>query len=523
MFQLVRLRDFAGSPKDAITLLGVVITALAVGVAATSSQSLWIDEAHSAHKAMQSSLPDFFACMQTDLGSDLQMPLYMLMLWGWEKIFGHSEFALRAMNIPLFVAAVTVAFVCLRQPRSQRIFFIILACSSAFLWAYIDEARPYILQFAGAVACMVPLANLATSASGPPQKGDINLFAIGVLVLCGSSLLGVIFAFWYGLAFLLLWSWRQPIIQILSSPNLLGASLVALPILVILAGYYVWTLAIGAGASGAATTNLLTLGFGAYELLGFAGAGPGRNELRQNVELALARFGVPLLAYGLALASLVFACWAQSVGTLKRHGLSMASAVFWLSSVIAATTAVLVAIVGDFRLLGRHLTPALPFILWGLAGAASCLWSWPRYGALGRVLVLAAITAMVASATTYRIGAQHSKDDYRSATRLANAEILRGGTVWWAADRIGAKHYGVEMLIFTEISSSQLGAGSAFMANNRQADYLALLPNPSLVILSKTDVYDRHGCLRQWLTENHFELVGRKSAFSFYKREGDKL
>ena len=50
--------------------------------------------------------------MGSDRGSDLQMPLYMLMLWGWEKIFGRPEFALRAMNIPLFVIALILTVRC---------------------------------------------------------------------------------------------------------------------------------------------------------------------------------------------------------------------------------------------------------------------------------------------------------------------------------------------------------------------------------------------------------------------------
>jgi hypothetical protein len=89
-----------------------VLIGIIACLAAISSQSFWIDEAHSAVKDISREWHDFIWRMQNPLGSDLQMPLYMAMLWGWEKVFGHSEFALRAMNIPLFVIALMLAVRC---------------------------------------------------------------------------------------------------------------------------------------------------------------------------------------------------------------------------------------------------------------------------------------------------------------------------------------------------------------------------------------------------------------------------
>ncbi|MFZ9933737.1 MAG: hypothetical protein ACO3G9_11150, partial [Chthoniobacterales bacterium] len=114
--------------------------AVAVCFFAISSHSLWIDEANSAMKAMAPDLRRFLALMCSERGSDLQMPLYMLMLWGWEKLFGHSEFALRALNIPFFAAAIGTATASLKLPLPTRLFFALFACCSAFVWAYLDEA-----------------------------------------------------------------------------------------------------------------------------------------------------------------------------------------------------------------------------------------------------------------------------------------------------------------------------------------------------------------------------------------------
>src|ERR1017187_10992011 len=78
----------------------LILLTISVSALAASCQSFWIDEAVTATLAIQSSLKDWGHKMLTMLGSDTQMPLYMLYAWSWEKICGHNEWWLRLSNLP---------------------------------------------------------------------------------------------------------------------------------------------------------------------------------------------------------------------------------------------------------------------------------------------------------------------------------------------------------------------------------------------------------------------------------------
>ena len=183
-----------------IQVSALVFVAL-IGVIAVSNQSLWIDEGNSAMKAIQPSFVLFWEKMKELSGSDLQMPLYMGLLWAWEKIFGHSEYALRALNIPFFTMSAAVFLYLLDAERRLKLAFIFLMCFSPMLWVYLDEARPYIFQFFGATSIVVALWNQSKK---PHLNKNLAIFCMGALALCGSSLTGVIFTFWFGLAFLVI-------------------------------------------------------------------------------------------------------------------------------------------------------------------------------------------------------------------------------------------------------------------------------------------------------------------------------
>src|SRR3984957_2783493 len=93
------------------------LLALAVCLIAISSQSFWIDEAFMAGKAAQPTLADWWHMMPKGSGSDLQMPLYMIYMWGFAKIFGLAEWNLRAANIPWFVIGFAIFISALPKPQ----------------------------------------------------------------------------------------------------------------------------------------------------------------------------------------------------------------------------------------------------------------------------------------------------------------------------------------------------------------------------------------------------------------------
>lgn len=481
--------------------------ALATGLLAVSSQSLWIDEAGSAILAMDTDPLAF----TKDRGSTLQMPLYMLMLWGWEKVFGNSEFALRAMNIPLFVVAMLVTATCWNASTMTRAFFLASACSSAFVWAYLDEARPYILQFLGATVSVVALRHLATSGR-PPACSDLWLFSFGMIVLCGSSLIGVIFAFWFALAFLAIWLPCESAGRIAARKDFRMVGAIIVPLLLCLGLYYIWTLRVGAAASGVGKTSVVNLGFVAYELLGFTGAGPGRSSLRESLGLAVNSYAPFLGAYGLMLSAFAI-LGIQSLNWRRcRQGSAYSTWIFWLTAVFAAASVYLVGISGGFRLVGRHFTPLLPFILMLFALAASAMWLRREF--LTRLSVIAILLSSMASSLAYRFSDQHAKDDYRAAAAVARAALSGGEVVWWAADPAGGRFYGLNA---QDSNCSQSASNVQMLFNPTPSELNHLSERAWTVILAREDVYDAYGSIRNALSNAGYEQSLSLPGFRVYR------
>ncbi len=485
--------------------------ATAVGFVGVSSQSLWIDEANSAAKAITPDLSHFAQSMLAERGSDVQMPLYMAMLWAWSKVFGPSELALRAMNIPLFALAIAVVVALMHRPFIERAFFAVFAMCSPFIWAYFDEARPYMLQFFGGALCMVPLANLSfnkSERSGP----DFFLFAIGVVVLCGSSLLGVVFALCFGAGFLYVLARGRQLPLVIHRKDWLIVALVCIPVLVALGAYYAWTLSVGARASGVGSTTPASTVFAVYELLGFSGLGPSRTSLREAPAEALKPHLSALFLYGALLFAFIF---TAVIALLRRQSFNVAKAAFWVAPVLATAAVLVLGVLTGFRVLGRHCMPILPFVFLALAMAASIVWRGQRRVA-GRALVVVLSLAMLSSALSYRFLHRHAKDDYRAAATEARKTIDSKGVVWWAADLMGGKYYGLLPQLATSAKTVDANVGGLFMANSRSGEYLAELPSPDLIVVSKRDIYDREGALKEWIRTHGFRRAARLPGFEFY-------
>ena len=494
-----------------VLLTGVF--AAIVGFVAVSPQSLWIDEAGSASKAMETTLTSFFGALLIDRSSDLQMPFYMFMLWGWEKLFGHSEFALRAMNIPLFTAALVLVARFWRADTLRLSFFIVFACSSAFLWAYLDEARPYILQFLGATACLVPLVNLAGGIP-PASSSDVKLFTFGTLVLCGASLFGIVSAFWFSLAFLVLLLTKQPLPDILKRHDIKLSLVIALPLLVGLGVFYFWTLLNGARASSVGNTGIMNVAHSYYELIGMAGLGPGRGDLRSSAA-AIMPFIPSLAAYacivGLLIAFGAYLGWKYGNFSSDRRDWI----VFWFVPVAVALSTFTVGVFGDFRVVGRHLTPILPFILVLFSMTSAALWRSP-FPKTGRTITCLTVLAMLCSAVTYRQSDRHAKDDYRAAAAVGRDALARGDAVWWVANREGAVYYGLNVSSINSIESDRKVEPIAYCFMSPSLAVVAGFPTAQTVILSKTDIYDRYGSVRAMLENGGFRPTAHFTSFDVY-------
>ena len=530
-----------------LALLGVCCVAI-------SGRSFWIDEACTAVKAALPSTPgEWWRTLKGDPGSDLQMPLYMFFIWGWAKLFGASEWSLRLANFPWFVGG-ALAFILAFPPGDRR--RVTAACAvllCPFAWYYLDEARPYTMQLGASllvVASLIRLASCPTrlgggghiawganatgdgrnpdqgacssgalSTRGPALEGRdpftsetqvqtaVILFVFGLVVLSGSSLLGMIWAGAALAAMSAVLSFRG--VAILMKRWwllwLAGGALLAA-----FGGFYLWTLSLGARASAAATTTFGSVLFVGYELLGFSGLGPGRLDMRIAGPVALRPYLMWVAPYGAAIAVLLGAALVQERKIRNHRHLLLV-----LSCCAPAAFILIVGYVAHFRVLGRHLTPLVPLFL--LLFTIGLAWLWSQRHAWARVAALAFCGLSLVSCLSLRFSVRHEKDNYRAAAALAKAALSQGQVVWWNAAEVGARYYGVPLA-----AKGSVGADAARAVVSPSREMLADLPFPQMIITSKPDVYDRQSAISEFLREQSFHPVGQCTAFVIWTRRGNQ-
>jgi hypothetical protein len=489
-----------GSSSTRKTIWTAALLALAVTFAAVSNQSLWIDESLTALKAGQPTFAAWWQSMAADRSSDLQMPFYMLYEWGFAKLCGTSEWALRAGSIPWFAAGL-IAFL-LAFPRSSRRVAGLVIITSPFIWYYLNETRPYGMQIGASLALFASLFALR-QVSPSSERGWMIAFLLGLIALSGSSLLGMIWAGALVLALPFLFS-RVRLEHLVRAHA--WFCFATLCLLSMLAGYYLWTIKLGARASDVGTTDLRNIPQIAYELLGFAGLGPGRLEMRSGQLGVFLPFILPLVFYAIAVGTLLgvgcHALWRESSRQTK---IAFAVAI-GLPAVILLGAGWLL----HFRVLARHFTPALPVVLFVLAHGfeiARSKPSWPF-----RIAACGFVALAIVSCCSLRFAARHKKDDYRTAAAIANAAYNRGHVVWWNAGREGALYYHVPIPAMLDPRDL------AVLLINPGPDVLAILPPPQVVIVSRPDVYDGGGAVAQYLRRYGYVAAGGCRAFSVWQR-----
>jgi mannosyltransferase len=135
---------------------GVLLLAIAAGGALRlwrlGAQSLWYDEWLTT-RAVAGTLRDLLHHVGNREGI---APTYFLGMWGWVRVFGDGETALRAVSALIGTATVPVAYAIARELGQRRagarIAASLVAVSPMLVW-YSQEARPYsLVAFMGALS-----------------------------------------------------------------------------------------------------------------------------------------------------------------------------------------------------------------------------------------------------------------------------------------------------------------------------------------------------------------------------------
>jgi hypothetical protein len=471
-------------------------------VLAVSWQSLWIDEAFTAALSSKSSLHEWWRALLGFRSSDVQMPLYMLYMWGWVKVVGSSEWALRAGGLIWLVPGL-VAMASGFARRTQRMAVMLAAVTSAFAWYYAGEARPYAMQLGASCLVFAALHRLGRDELSERQQSHwLSGFLGGFLILCGSSMLGAVWSMAaLAAAFILIPRRRFPGLWKTGWLRLVLTGL----LLLVLGLYYLWTLSVGARATAASGSDWRTVVFVFYEQLGLTGLGPGRIDLRQAGIQSLRPYIVPLAGYVLLSAILV------TNGIREVLRLESAKRVRALAVAVALPAAILLGagFAAHFRVVGRHLTPLMP-IWFGLLGLGlAALWS--SAGWMGRPVLAAYLLLSLCSCLSIRFAVRHQRDDYRDAAQYAKLALGQNQVVWWNADAGCARYYKMPL------DADGNGENKAILILNPSAVDLANLKKPDVVIVSKPDLYDTAGALAEYLARNHYRASGKFPAFTIWR------
>jgi hypothetical protein len=491
----------AASPTGRpLTMTGgviVLLATLAVGGCAVSGGSLWIDEFSTAYVAQARGLGDWWQRLTATGGSTVQMPAFTLWLTLWEKLFGHTEWALRAANLPwLLLATVSVARALRHRQRVAALFFTVFL-SSPFLWYYLDEARPYVMQICGGA---LVLAGLLRFCDAPIGDGWLSRLLAGWLLVAASNLLGVFLCAASAALFLCPVNFqhlRRAIKKQLPLTVTIAALLVALGI------FYAWTLSTGTGGAKLWAVGWSNLAQAAYELAGLGGLGPARAVLRElgggaDLLAGLRPWRLPLTLGAVVVGLVTVSAALGWCKTADKRRVSLALTVLLTcAALLMATSAVM-----QWPFWGRHLAMIFPFIVFVLADGLSNL---PARRAWQNTLTVLLLTVALTSAVRQRFAPAYGKDNYHAAQQIAAAAMARGQTVWWLADPTGWQYY----------AARDPAAAPPLMS--AAADSARLTP-PQLIIISKPDIYDASGTVRAYIATHHYRLSSQLNAFRIYQQ-----
>jgi hypothetical protein len=485
-------------------MVAVAILAVVVWVLAISNQSFWIDEAGTAHKAMTPTLAGWWERLRVEGTSNLQLPLYLLYAWTWEKLVGPAEWAMRAGNIPWILLAVVVVAKLFTASPPLRVASSVVLLINAFVWYYLDEARPYSMQIGASVLVFGALYRL-TSKPDTDRQGErrwVWALSVGTMALCASGLLAMI---WCGaaLAAAALICERIKLKRLCSEYCLPG--MVAGVFLLVLGLYYLWTVKIGARATILGTTDSRNVLFIFHELLGFNGAGPGRSEIRAGGLKAFESYLSALLIQGVLTVVVLGAGARQLVSTHRARSI-LAVALF-----LSAVGVFLLGVghVAGFRILGRHCAPLLVPLLFVSALGVASLWAGSR--GFARIVVVAYLCSQMYSCLSVRFARRHAKDDYRSAATLARGTLQAGKVVWWSADVDAAVVYGLPT------TSTPGENGKALLVVNPVKGFDAGLAAPDLILASRPDAYDLGGMLAGYVAARGYRCVASLPSFKVWR------
>jgi len=335
------------------------------------------------------------------------------------------------------------------------------------------------------------------------------LVSSGSIILCGASMLGVIPLIVLVLVLLAAAAWKK----VFLSRNLKFVFFATGGFLALMGLYYISTLARGAGGAKLWTVTPPNLIFVAYEFLGFAALGPGRQELRailkgmapaSEIWVFIPDWIALAAAYGAVILAAAKSGLTRIECTPRRPTLGawgLCVAVPLMSGLILYCLATAVS----FPFWGRHLAGVFPFVATALALLLH--WSnrglWRKMGRLGTVVL---VGLLILASSLVRFLPAHRHDDYRQAAVIAGELASQGQTVWWVADHSGGVYYGIQF--------AETGPGIRHAPNRTAIPD----PLPDAIVISRPENFDSLETARKMLSTGGYKKSSDLQAFEVWRK-----
>lgn len=160
--------------------------------------------------------------------------------------------------------------------------------------------------------------------------------------------------------------------------------------------------------------------------------------------------------------------------------------------------------------------PALP---WLLIAVALGLFGAGRAGLWLKSARIALPLMWLLSALTFRFAPRHAKDDYRAAAQFANQELAKGRTVVWAASPEGAQYYKLPL----SLGPPEHGKAWYPLSGPEEKEITiqgreVAREKADVIVLSKPDIYDSGGRIRELIDTTPYARRGTAMAFEFWQR-----
>jgi len=500
-----------------ILAIGCFATVL-VSLFSVSSGSLWTDEFGTWLITRANTLAEWWQRFQSWPDSDTQLPLYHLYMYIWAKAFGTGPVEMRASNAVFLLIANVAALWPFRSQRQMIVPVIAVFSSSATIWYYMNEIRPYIVLHAGSCLMLSGLVLLMADQKSSSCVG-FRFLCAGSLLACGATVLGILWTGAAALFAMIYWivlakrPWRE-----LFSGNYVAFAFTLLCVAALF-GRALYMASLGRSPAQINDSSSLTLIFAFYTNFGLLGIGPGMLDVRAEGIRAFDGFYL----------NIAFSAFV--LGVVAIAGISELRARIGLRAVLVAVCFVLfpilvthsVGVATGWRVLPRHLISMVCLV--GALYALGVVWWWRR-GAVGMVVASTAIVILCSSALSVRYAARHAKDDYRRAAAMASAELAGGGNVWWVGDGRGLLYYSVPLrgFDFDPVHGKLIQSGSGERADGVWVVNWAVSPDlstrkpPTLVLLSKPDSFDRRNVMQDYLHAEQYRQVQAFPAFSVWRK-----